>query len=213
MESLRIKMNTITISYCCQKYNFNQKFLLKILILTICLSILIIVSTSNKALATVIFKDNFQDTSVWEFISDNVMGGVSTGGVIFKPENQTHTALLSGYVSTDNKGGFIQIRRHIRKVDLNEANFIGIVAKGNNQKYYIHLRTSGMIFPWQYYQTHFVVGEKFENFEIPISKFKRSGFLLPEKIKPENITTFAIVAFGRNHDAELYVREISFLSL
>ena len=168
---------------------------------------------SNKALADVILKDNFQNTGAWEFISDNVMGGVSTGGVVFRPKNENHIALLSGYVSTDNKGGFIQIRRYIRKGELNAANFIGIVAKGNNQKYYIHLRTSGMIFPWQYYQTHFFAGDKFNNFEIPISKFERSGFLLPKIIKPESIISIAIVAFGRNHSVELYVKEMSFLRL
>lgn len=196
-----------------EKHSIREYFSFKIMPIAIFFSIFVAVSMSHKALAVVIFKDNFQDSGVWEFISDSVMGGVSTGGVDFKPENKNHIAILSGCVSTDNRGGFIQIRRNIREKELNEANVIGIVAKGNNQKYYIHLRTSGMIFPWQYYQTHFFARDKFHNFKIPISEFERSGLLLPKKIRPESIISIAIVAFGRNHSAELYVKEISFLKL
>ena len=42
-----------------------------------------------------------------------------------------------------------------------ELMFIDITAKGNNQKYFVHIRTTGTILPWQYYQTDFNVNNEF----------------------------------------------------
>ena len=46
----------------------------------------------------------------WRFIADTVMGGVSTGKVDFLTENGMAYARLTGSVSTENNGGFIQFR-------------------------------------------------------------------------------------------------------
>ena len=138
------------------------------------------------------------------------MGGISSGSVVYEENNGTHIALLSGNVTTKNSGGFIQVRRNIVNTDLKYANFVRIVAKGNNQKYYLHVRTSGMIFPWQYYQTEFSVIEEFLEFSLPISQFNRSDFLLSKTIKPKNIISIGLVAFGRDHQAKLYVKEVAF---
>ena len=84
------------------------------------------------------------------------------------------------------------------------------MAKGNNEKYFIHLRTSFTILPWQYYQYSFTVKENFKNFVLPIKNFKKSGLLLPNEINPQNIKSIGIVAFGKDYRAELTVKEISF---
>ena len=57
----------------------------------------------------------------------------------------------------------------------------------SNEKYYIHLRTSGTILPWQYYAFDFKVSENFEEFILPIENFKKSGSFLFSQIKPKNI--------------------------
>ena len=46
----------------------------------------------------------------WEFISDQVMGGVSTGTVALEREGPQGFVHLTGDVSTKNNGGFIQAR-------------------------------------------------------------------------------------------------------
>ena len=43
----------------------------------------------------------------WEFISDQVMGGVSTGNVSLEREGDQSILHLQGVVSTKNNGGFI----------------------------------------------------------------------------------------------------------
>ena len=60
------------------------------------LVIIILASSIINNFAETMFKDNFQDPNKWEFISDNVMGGVSIG----KVQYQSDTAILSGNVST-----------------------------------------------------------------------------------------------------------------
>ena len=76
-----------------------------------------------------------------------------------------------------------------------------------------------ILFTWEQI-LHFYLGniintlsllkKKFKNFILPIHNFKKSGFLLPNKISPKNIKSIGIVAFGRDHKAELIVKEINF---
>ena len=96
-------------------------------------------------------------------------------------------------------------------INLSNAKNIEVLAKGNNEKYFIHLRTSFTILPWQYYQSSFVVENNFKSFVLPLSDFKKSGYLLPTRINPNNIKSIGIVAFGKDYNAELIVKEISFV--
>ena len=120
-------------------------------------------------------------------------------------------ALLSGNVSTENNGGFIQIRRELKNIDLSKAKSIRLYAKGNNEKYYIFLRTTGTMLPWQYYSYEFTVNEEYNEFIMPIKDFNKSGTLLAKQINPKKITSVAIVAYGRDHVAEIYVKELEFI--
>ena len=165
---------------------------------------------TQEAIGNTIFKDNFDKPEKWQFITDQVMGGVSTGKVEFLNDNNNFYARMRGNVSTENKGGFIQVRRKLEKLNLESSKFIEIVAKGNNQNYFIHLRTTGTFLPWQYYQISFKVLNSFETFKLPISEFKRSSVFLSKRINPKNITSIGVVAFGRDHSAEIYIKEINF---
>ena len=94
---------------------------------------------------------------------------------------------------------------------MNKVNEVTINAKGNNEKYFIHLRTTFTVLPWQYYQSSFVVENNFKSFVLPLSDFKKSGYLLPTRINPNKIKSIGIVAFGKDYNAELVVKEISFV--
>jgi len=166
---------------------------------------------TQEAVGDTIFKDNFENPKKWQFISDQVMGGVSSGKVEFLNDNNNLYARLTGNVSTENKGGFIQIRRKLEKSSLEGTKFIEITAKGNNQNYFIHLRTSGTLLPWQYYQISFKVVNDFKIFKLPINEFKRSSVFLSKQINPKNITSVGVVAFGRDHSADIYIKEINFI--
>ena len=61
----------------------------KIAFITFLLFIIAFVPLRNN-FAETMFKDNFKDPNNWEYISDNVMGGVSSG----KVEYQNNNAIL-----------------------------------------------------------------------------------------------------------------------
>ena len=175
-----------------------------------CVVIFVIISFSSNA--DTMLKDHFEDPNQWRYIADDVMGGISKGNVEFQRIEDGNIALLQGNVSTENNGGFIQIRRALRDIDLQEAKSIKIIAKGNEQAYFVFLRTTGTVLPWQYYSSEFKVTENFEEFILPIDEFKKSGLLMTSKINPKNITSIGLVAFGRDHQAELHVKEVEFIN-
>ena len=156
-------------------------------------------------------RDNFDNPNSWRYIADDVMGGISSGKVEFINVDGKDNALLTGNVSTENNGGFIQIRKELKDINLSKTDRIRIVARGNNEKYYVFLRTTGTILPWQYYSHEFTVNEEYNEFIMPIKDFKKSGSLLANQINPKKITSIGIVAYGRDHYAELYVKELEFL--
>lgn len=189
----------------CNFMNNNTLLIFSILLL------LLFIFMPKKIYAENVFKDNFQNTSLWKFISDDVMGGLSTGSVVYETSKGKAAALLSGNVTVENNGGFIQIRRDLSKINLDKAKFVKVIVKGNDQKYFIHLRTTGMFLPWQYYQSEFIAGKDYSQILLPISEFKRSGFPLTKNIKSKSIVAIGLVAIGRNHQAKLYVKEVSFI--
>jgi len=180
------------------------------------LFLIFFVTIPSNNFAETMLKDTFQDSSQWEYIADNVMGGISTGGVEFERIEGEYIAILTGNVTTENNGGFIQIRRDLSGINLDKANSIRLIAKGNKQKYFVFLRTTGTILPWQYYQSEFTVDEDFSEFILPIEGFKKfsigyTGFLMANKINPKKITSIGLVAFGRDHLAEIYIKELEFI--
>ena len=172
---------------------------------------IIILSMSFKSHSEIVFTDKFTTNTNWKMITDQVMGGISQGQFNYQKIGDDDTLVLTGSVSTKNNGGFIQIRRNLNNVNLNDVKKVMIIAKGNYEKYFIHLRTTFTVLPWQYYQSSFVVENNFKSFVLPLSDFKRSGYLLPKRINPNNIKSIAIVAFGKDYNADLIVKEISFV--
>ncbi len=173
--------------------------------------IIVYILMCSQSNAEIVFTDKFNEKNEWNFITDQVMGGISTGTYGYEKINNDNILKINGNVSTKNNGGFIQVRRNLNNINLTNAKNVEVIAKGNNEKYFIHLRTNFTLLPWQYYQNSFTVKKDFKNFILPIRNFKKSGFLLPDKINPKNIKSIGIVAFGKDYKAELIVKEISFV--
>ena len=60
-----------------------------------------------------IFEDFSENSgeSKWEFISDQVMGGISSGSFNILKEKNISFLRMKGNVSLENNGGFIQVRK------------------------------------------------------------------------------------------------------
>ncbi len=79
------------------------------------ITIIFIYIFSNILFSQVMIFENFNDKNYenWEFITDQVMGGISSGNYIFLDENEINFLRMTGEVSLANNGGFIQVRKKI----------------------------------------------------------------------------------------------------
>lgn len=168
-------------------------------------------ATSQGVMADELLIDSFKNhpEREWRFFADTVMGGISTGNVVFGSKDGAYVR-LTGNVSTAKNGGFIQIRKQLPSARPKGISGIRLVARGNGQRYFIHLRTHGTLLPWQYYQSGFEVSGNWKEFRLPFTSFNRSGRLLAKTPTPSSLKSVAIVAFGRDHTADVQVKEIGF---
>ena len=186
-------------------------FLLTISILTIGLISMFFLLDKSKDNEKMIIDDlSNPQNNQWVFFTDRVMGGVSRGDLTYNLDKEQNFYKMQGNVSTANNGGFIQFRTNIKDLPDIDFNGIRIMVRGNNQEYYIHIRTNLTPLPWQYYQTKFKVNEKWEIVEIPFNQFSKSNFYQPGSFKSKDIRTLAIVAYGKDYDANIDLGLIEF---
>ena len=177
----------------------------------ICLASFLLILSQN-AMAEQKLLDDFKNKAEdrWEFIADTVMGGISSGQLSFSVDDNANFARMVGKVSTENNGGFIQFRRSVINGLPAKTKGLRLSFRGNGQKYFVHIRTKGTFLPWQYYQQSFMANEDWSETTMLLNEFRPSGVLLRKTIDPQSIKSIGIVAFGRDHEAEIDVRKISF---
>ena len=147
----------------------------------------------------------------WSFFTDGVMGGFSEGSIRLDKINNTLCYRMLGNVTTENNGGFIQIRSQIKPF-VNISNFQGIYLKvyGNNKRYFLHLRTPLTVAPWQYYSYSFNAVDKWTEIKAPFDQFKKSNFYQPNKLLKQKIKSIGVVAGFENFQADICLSEIGF---
>lgn len=146
----------------------------------------------------------------WTYVSDRVMGGVSDGQARIETIDGAPALRLTGQVSTANRGGFIQAR--VSLDDPLPATVQGLVLRlrGNGEGYFVHLRTAGTVLPWQYYQAPVATTPDWAEVRIPLVAFKPSGNLLRGTPRADALRSVGIVAYGRDHTADITVQWIGF---
>lgn len=156
-----------------------------------------------------LFDQDIKNSSIffqkWEYISDKVMGGISDGKAeIINGEDLF--LRLSGNVSTKNNGGFIQVRSS-KEISSNNFSGIKLKVRGNPSSYYVHVRTSSLLFPWQYYSGEFLVDNHWSYVKIYFKNFKKSNFYQPSTFSSLEIKSIGFVAFGKDFEAKLDIME------
>jgi len=140
------------------------------------------------------------------YLADTVMGGVSQGSAEFA----AGAIRLTGKVSTKNNGGFIQVRTRIDPTETVGKSGIKIKVKGNGDVYYLHVRNASSRLPWQYYTASFQTSEKWNDITISFDEFEKSATLMPRKLKPVSIKTIGLVAYGKDHEADVSIANLEF---
>ncbi|MEO1745207.1 MAG: CIA30 family protein [Pseudomonadota bacterium] len=156
--------------------------------------------------------DMSDDTqSRWSYVADTVMGGVSRGQAVFGRDDQANVGFiqLTGKVSTDNNGGFIQVRRALADGLPANTKSLRLTVRGNGETYYVFLRSRFGTRPWHSYRQEFATGAQWTDITLPIADFYPSREELPETIGPSDVTAMGLVAYGRELDADLSIARIT----
>ncbi len=145
----------------------------------------------------------------WYFVTDGVMGGVSEGNVKLDIVEKTKCHRMIGDVSTENNGGFIQIRTALNpKININDYEGIFALVYGNNKKYSFHIKTGTTLAPWQYYSYKFLSTNKWTEIKAPFSEFKKSNFYQPKNLLNQKIKSLGLVAGFEDFKADICLAKI-----
>ncbi len=147
----------------------------------------------------------------WAFFTDGVMGGLSEGVAKISNINGVNCYHMTGNVTTENNGGFIQIRNQL-KPTISTKKYEGIYIKvyGNKENYSIHLRTALTMAPWQYYKFSFKTYNEWKEVKAPFSEFKRSNSYQPSNLVGQKIKSIGLVAGFKDFKADICLSEIGF---
>ena len=159
------------------------------------------------------FPFNSDSGKYWQYISDQVIGGVSDGEVTLVQDGEIYYARLTGNVSTRNYGGVIQLRTEISfaNSEKDDKNLQGVRlnVRGNGETYDIHIITNDMAYYGDFYSATFQADSEWKMIELPFNTFERKRYNT-SKLDAKNIRSFAIAAYGRDFTSDVSVSTIEF---
>jgi hypothetical protein len=144
----------------------------------------------------------------WVYFTDTVMGGVSKGNLEFREDKDESYYRLTGFVSEENNGGFIQFATGISGIPKKTYEGIRIKVRGNNENYQLHIRTRLTPAPWQYYSYQFFASDEWQTIDLPLDSFDKSNFYQPKSFNASNIRSIGVVAIGKEYDAQIDLARI-----
>lgn len=148
----------------------------------------------------------------WSLVSDRVMGGVSSANMRRENVAGRPAIVLSGEVSLENDGGFVQIALDLAPgggvVDASGWTGIEIDACGNGESYNLHLRTADVARPWQSYRHEFTATAEWRTHRFAFAD--ASPHRIEAPFDPSRLRRIGIVAIGRAFAAWVAVGGVRF---
>lgn len=117
-------------------------------------------------------------------------------------------ARMTGRVSTARNGGFIQMQRRIEAALPSGLAQVRLRVCGNDQVYFVHLRSARARQPTAFYRASFLAGHDWCEVVLGFDQFTPSNIALPARIGSVDVGSIAVVAYGRDHEADVSVSEI-----
>lgn len=143
----------------------------------------------------------------WELIEDRVMGGRSFGAMTRGIVAGRPALHLTGDVSLENNGGFIQAALDLSpggsSVDVSNWSGIEIDVIGNGETYNLHLRTAYIERPWQSYRQRFVASPDWLSVRLPFADFEAHRIEAPLDLT--RVRRIGIVAIGRAFSVDIAI--------
>ena len=151
----------------------------------------------------------------WMAFSDGVMGGLSENSSTIQVNLNPPQLQLSGHVSLENNGGFIQMALpllHSRYL-FDAAHFKGVYLRTRSSNpqpsaYAIHLRTRELSMPWQHYRHPIAAQQDWQELFLPFADFEARS--TNHSLTLSRLTRIGLVASGREFQANLSVSAIGF---
>ncbi len=144
----------------------------------------------------------------WEFVADTVMGGVSDGRVELTEEG----ARLTGNVSLENNGGFVQMAADFQPgralFDASAFDGVEITVRGNGEVYDLRLRTDALTRPWQSFRTSFPTTDDWVTLRLPFPDF--DPHRTEARFDPARLRRVGVLAIGRRFQADVTLRAFGF---
>jgi hypothetical protein len=167
----------------------------------------------NVKLVVAQMNTQFLDNGIsnWQLVTDGVMGGVSKGTIGVTDLDNKTCIKLSGSVSTDNNGGFIQMAYDIDASlaqSVKHLQGIQLEVRGNGENYNLHLRTNDLWFPWQAFRSTFQTNGDWQTISLPFDSFK--AYKTSADLNVANLKRIGVVAIGREFEANICVASMGF---
>jgi adhesin HecA-like repeat protein len=147
----------------------------------------------------------------WEFVADTVMGGVSRGQVTQEEVAGRAATRLTGTVSLDNNGGFVQMAADLadRGAVFDASGWTGIALDtyGNGAEYEVRLRTDALTRPWQSFRATFTAPPVWTTHTLPFSAF--TPHRTDAAFDPARLRRLGLLAIGAEMEADLAVAKLS----
>ncbi len=94
----------------------------------------------NQDRSSMIYNFNKKDNNTsWYIVDDGVMGGLSEGKFTVDQEGN---GVFSGYVTTENNGGFSSVRYEMDKKDVSQFSSVVIKLRGDGKKYQFRIKSN-----------------------------------------------------------------------
>lgn len=160
---------------------------------------------------------DFNETAVepqfeWKGFTDQVMGGVSEISTRVMSQDDEIFIRMEGDVSLENNGGFIQISLRLasglKSYNASEFDGIRLKVKAEGSGYYVFIRTSSTIFPWQFYKAPINTEETWQTVDLAWSDFEGGDYGNFGGMKPTHLKSIALVAYAKEFRAKIDMSSI-----
>jgi len=150
-------------------------------------------------------------TTDWEYVADGVMGGLSRGEMRRETWQGRAATVLSGDVSLENNGGFVQIATNLRSdgaaFDASGWSGLEIELCGNGERYDIRLRTDQLTRPWQSFRREVTATREWRSLRLPFDSFE--SHKTDTTFDPAQLRRIGVLAIGRVVRADVAVARMA----
>ena len=141
------------------------------------------------------------------------MGGVSEGSLHLIEIDGRSAARLTGTVSLDNNGGFVQMGFDLspdgRAYDASDWDGVAFDLRGNGEVYDIRLRTDELTRPWQSYRVQVIAPTKWTTIALRFEDFTAHRTDIP--FDPARLRRIGVLGIGRAFEADVAVAAVRLL--